>query len=409
MMHQALRQESWGQTPRHRSRKRRIAWITTGVVTLGSLIAMAVPIIQGKTEYPEFTLATSVLAVQQARDANVERWVPELMADAERTLRSAQLETRLQHAKLLPFRDYTFARTLLEQTKEKATKAVIDGSAVREEARASSEGARDQAQQLLGTTIEFAKAMHLNAYDRSLIQKARILLDQASILHQEGEYIEAVDAAREAGEKALRVGDRAVGLAARYTDATLVRKWRGWIDETIGWSRRTGSPAVIVNKEKHVVTLYDNGVAVKTYRGELGYNSIQDKHYGGDNATPEGRYHVTSKKGLGQSRYHKALLISYPNEDDRREFDRMRKAGQIPNRVGMGSLIEIHGDGGRGRDWTNGCVALTNRDMDDLFARVGVGTPITIVGGDGSGGIYTDLIKGREKSKLAKPESDGNQ
>ena len=43
------------------------------------------------------------------------------------------------------------------------------------------------------------------------------------------------------------------------------------------------------------------------------------------------------------------------------------------------------GDGGRGKDWTRGCVALSNSDIDDLFRRVGVGTPVTIVGGDGHG------------------------
>ncbi len=382
-----------------------MAWILTGVLVLGLLVAAAIPIMQGKTEYPEFTLAASVLAVQNARDAGVESWVPELMSDAEQTLKDAQLRARLEHAKILPLRDYTFTRTLLEQAQAKAKTALEEGTRVRGEARTASEEARDRAQSLVGTTVEFARAMHLNPYDRSLIQKARILVDQAAILHGEGAYREAIESANEAGEKALRVGDRAVTLAARYSDAGLVRKWRGWIEDTIAWSRRSGSAAVIVNKEKHIVTLYVDGKETRTYRGELGYNSIHDKTYGGDNATPEGRYHVTSKKGLGASKYHKALLINYPNEDDRREFQRLRKSGDIPARVGMGSLIEIHGEGGRGRDWTNGCVALSNRDMDDLFSRVSSGTPVTIVGGDGSGGIYTDLIKGRQASTLAKPES----
>jgi L,D-peptidoglycan transpeptidase YkuD (ErfK/YbiS/YcfS/YnhG family) len=52
----------------------------------------------------------------------------------------------------------------------------------------------------------------------------------------------------------------------------------------------------------------------------------------------------------------------------------------VPLRAGVGSLIEIHGDGGQGRDWTDGCVALSNSDMDRVFARARVGTPVTIVG-----------------------------
>jgi L,D-peptidoglycan transpeptidase YkuD (ErfK/YbiS/YcfS/YnhG family) len=56
------------------------------------------------------------------------------------------------------------------------------------------------------------------------------------------------------------------------------------------------------------------------------------------------------------------------------------KSGTVPRRAGIGSLIEIHGDGGQGRDWTDGCVALDNRDMDRVFARASVGTTVTIVG-----------------------------
>ena len=401
--------ESWGQDPRRRSRKARLIWIVVAVVFVGLLVAAAIPILQGKTEYPEFTLNATVLAVQNMRDSGVERWAPELTSQADRTLKDAQLRARIEQTKFLPLRDYTFTRTQLELAQQQTKQALEEGIKVREEARVKSEEARDRAQSLVGTTVEFSRAMHLNPYDRSLIQKARILLDQATILAAQGEYLEAIDSAQEAGEKALRVGDRAVALAARYSDAGLVGKWRGWIEETLSWSRKSGGAAIIVNKEKHRLTLYVDGKEVRSYRGELGYNSIHDKTYGGDNATPEGRYHITSKKGLGASRYHKALLISYPNEDDRREFERLRKSGDIPARVGMGSLIEIHGEGGRGRDWTNGCVALSNGDMDDLFNRVNTGTPVTIVGGDGSGGIYTDLIRGRQSSMSAKPENDGGR
>jgi len=55
------------------------------------------------------------------------------------------------------------------------------------------------------------------------------------------------------------------------------------------------------------------------------------------------------------------------------------RKGNIPRR-GIGNLIEIHGDGGKGINWTDGCVALTNSDMDKLYGLVGVGTPVTIVG-----------------------------
>ena len=77
--------------------------------------------------------------------------------------------------------------------------------------------------------------------------------------------------------------------------------------------------------------------------------------------------------------YHRALLIDYPNANDRRDHAEAVRRGLVPGRRGSGGLIEIHGDGGRGQDWTNGCVALSDADIDRLFPEVEVGTPVTLV------------------------------
>ena len=95
---------------------------------------------------------------------------------------------------------------------------------------------------------------------------------------------------------------------------------------------------------------------------------------------PEGIYKVTELRNVGRTRFYKALMLDYPNPDDRTRFEHGRRTGQVPRRTGIGSLIEIHGDGGQGRDWTDGCVALANADMDAVFSRASVGTPVTIVG-----------------------------
>ncbi len=73
-------------------------------------------------------------------------------------------------------------------------------------------------------------------------------------------------------------------------------------------------------------------------------------------------------------------MLDYPNAEDRTRFRRLKRAGQMPRDQEIGSLIEIHGQGGRSRDWTKGCVALENADMDELAPRVHVGTAVTIVG-----------------------------
>jgi murein L,D-transpeptidase YafK len=91
-------------------------------------------------------------------------------------------------------------------------------------------------------------------------------------------------------------------------------------------------------------------------------------------------YKVTKKKKGVQTRYYKALLINYPNEQDVIEFKNSVKKGILSKRAKSGGLIEIHGDGGKGFDWTNGCVALTNSDMDRIYDIASIGMPVNIVG-----------------------------
>ena len=79
--------------------------------------------------------------------------------------------------------------------------------------------------------------------------------------------------------------------------------------------------------------------------------------------------------------------MDYPNAEDLKNLAQMKAAGLVPANTRAGGLIEIHGEGGRGKDWTDGCVAITNDEMDWLFSRVAVGTPVVVVGsraGDGS-------------------------
>jgi L,D-peptidoglycan transpeptidase YkuD (ErfK/YbiS/YcfS/YnhG family) len=171
-----------------------------------------------------------------------------------------------------------------------------------------------------------------------------------------------------------------VALHARYGDRQQLRRWRTLVDQTIEQSRQNGEAVLIVDKLKRRLYLYDQGRRVATYRAELGVKGLKQKLHAGDQATPEGRYRVSIMRGPGRTTYYKALLIDYPNAEDRARYSWGVKSGRVPRRAGIGSLIEIHGEGGQGRDWTDGCVALDNRDMDQIFARTRVGTPVTIVG-----------------------------
>jgi lipoprotein-anchoring transpeptidase ErfK/SrfK len=259
----------------------------------------------------------------------------------------------------------------------------MDAKAAADEALAAAD--RDTAR-----SSDVAEAMHLGAYNRTLLQKSKIALAEARSMYARGDYVECAFRAAEAGTGSRAVSGNAVEAAARYADASLVARWGRMVAETAAWSRSTGGTAIVVLKENHRVDIYDNGRLVRSYRADMGYRSVNDKLRSGDAATPEGRYRVTAKKP--GSTYYKALALNYPNDEDRAQFDRLRRQGRIPRNASMGGLIEIHGDGGRGQDWTKGCVALANPDMDDLFRRAGVGTPVTIVGGDGRG-VFASMVR----------------
>ena len=227
---------------------------------------------------------------------------------------------------------------------------------------------------------------------RARLQRARLLLREAEALLRDGD----VAAARERALGSLAALRTALGpaleAAERYTSREEIATWRRWIEETRAWSRTTGQLAILVLKEKNALVLLSKGAPVRTYDAEIGSNALGVKRRQGDHATPEGRYRVVKKKDRGQSRYHRALLLDYPNAADRERFAAAQRRGEIPAGPGIGGLIEIHGEGGRGQNWTEGCVALSNRDMDDLFRRVGTGTRVTIVGGDGRDGAFSDLL-----------------
>ncbi|HUK14135.1 MAG TPA: L,D-transpeptidase [Thermoanaerobaculaceae bacterium] len=205
-------------------------------------------------------------------------------------------------------------------------------------------------------------------------------LETAQRLAGGGRNESAAEELRQAIENAAVVHRGWRNLHARFSDPSLRRTWNEWAEKTIEGSRQSGAAAIVIDKLRRRVFLYQGGRVALSFPAELGANGLRRKEHSGDRATPEGLYKVVEAKEGHTTRYNRALLINYPNDEDRMRFALARARGQVSSRAAIGGLIEIHGDGGEGRDWTDGCVALTNADMERLFARVGVGTPVTIVG-----------------------------
>ena len=165
-------------------------------------------------------------------------------------------------------------------------------------------------------------------------------------------------------------------VLSRYLEEDQLDKWKKWTDETIGESRKKGIVVVIVNKLERKLTVYRKGEALASYDIGLGRYGLSDKLYAGDDATPEGKYQIIRK--YPTSIYSKALLINYPNEEDKKAFAAAKKSGLVPGQADIGGAIEIHGGG---KDsLTKGCVGLEDRDMDEVYRLTETGTPVTIVG-----------------------------
>lgn len=206
--------------------------------------------------------------------------------------------------------------------------------------------------------------------------KAEILLSEAITRYNNNDYDTAEKKLNNLSEFIKASENVILPILNRYADRNHIRKWQEMVDETIAESKKRGIPAIIVNKSERTLVLYKSGVPAWTYNVGLGRNGSLDKLHAGDNSTPEGRYRIIQKKS--ESRYYKALLLNYPDEEDRKNFILAKKNGLIPARAGIGGLIEIHGGGKN--SMTYGCIALDNNKIDHIFKIVPVGTPVTIVG-----------------------------
>lgn len=135
--------------------------------------------------------------------------------------------------------------------------------------------------------------------------------------------------------------------------------------------------SIAIHKREREMLVFNNGSLVKTYSVSLGPFPEGDKEFEGDGKTPEGWYYINGKNA--KSLYHKNLGVSYPNAED------IAQATAIGKHTG--GDIKIHGlpQGYEGlrrkflaKDWTAGCIAISNKEIDELYDAVKVGTPLLI-------------------------------
>jgi murein L,D-transpeptidase YafK len=148
-------------------------------------------------------------------------------------------------------------------------------------------------------------------------------------------------------------------------------------------SRLSGEISVVILKESYELKVYDQDGWYATYPVVFGSKSLDDKMYEGDRKTPEGVYHIASKRP--HEKWDKMMLIDFPTPSDLAKFKSRKARGLIPQNARIGGGIAIHGTWPHDdmavdlyQNWTNGCIALKNEDVDELYDLLPIGTKVVI-------------------------------
>lgn len=125
-------------------------------------------------------------------------------------------------------------------------------------------------------------------------------------------------------------------------------------------------------KSQRIMYLFSGSTIVRQYEVGLGGNPVGPKRFEGDSKTPEGVYYIDRRNP--NSAYHLSIGLNYPTPDQKAYAESFGKKA--------GGDIFIHGradkDKGRGKDWTAGCIAVSDEEIEEIFAMVPLGTPIFI-------------------------------
>lgn len=317
-------------------------------------------------------------AIAKARDHNSVIYSAKIFREARSYYDSAMISWKTENDRFILFRDYEKVRMFASISEKKAVEAAKKTIEKSNDLRT----ALDRELTRLNSEVKGFEKVFLSIPLSQEIKKkharGKLLLKEAEIAFEKGQYVNGNVKITEANEYITESYAFARQKLSEYFRN--YSRWQEWARGTISQSRDSSTYAIIVEKIPGLCHLYYEGKKKYTFEAEFGKNWMGDKVSRGDDATPEGIYIVTKKLSNGSTKYHKALMINYPNQQDLEEFNLKLQRGQLPAGAKIGELIEIHGDGGKGGNWTEGCVALKNRDMDLLFDHVDSGTPVTIIG-----------------------------
>ncbi len=300
----------------------------------------------------------------------------ELYNEAKANYDSAFVHWRYQNNRFIFFRKYDKVSKFAKLTLKKAMQAI-------ETSKLSSNTYNTELNDRIKTLNKLVEDINtyfsrypLTADTRNSISTGKFYLKEGEMDYNKGRFINANKKLNSADDLLSSAYDKAYADLEHYFAYYPI--WKKWAESAVKESKKNQGYSILVDKLSRKCYVYLNGIKKYEFDVELGRNWVGDKKKMGDKATPEGIYKIVNK--FAGTKYNNALLIDYPNDEDLERFNHEKAKGLIPKTARIGNGIEIHGSGGKGVDWTEGCIALEDSEMEVVYRIASIGTPVTIVG-----------------------------
>lgn len=342
------------------------------LLTAGFLIMYPVP------SPPVIKMKTARDSLSVALKNHADKYFPQLYRQAEISYDSAMAIWKRENERFIYVRNFDRVEDYARLSAKMSNLACCSTYVFKPELTIKLAGDIDSLKKLVRKINEDYSSFPFPFEIRERISRGKMLLKDAETAYA-GELLPESDSLIKEAHKMLLSGPEFADINLREYFKSFPL-WEKWINTTINASKTNGTYSIIVDKFARKLFLYHKGKKTAEYSVELGQNWVGNKRLTGDKATPEGMYKITKKLEGKNTKYHKALLLNYPNKEDSERFRREVSGGSLPASADIGGMIEIHGGGGKGVDWTDGCIALKNNEMDRIFRYTKIGTPVTIVG-----------------------------
>lgn len=318
-------------------------------------------------------------AIALAKEVHATKYASAKLLKAEQLFKETMAEWETQNQKFFIFRDFSRTVELAATSLKYSQQAQNSAGTAKNNSKAKLENELKEIADNISRFDRLYKKLPLGRSTFDKYNDGKLKYLEAESNCKKGDYQKGLILAGLAKEKMEQTEAASHVKLNRFFES--YPEWKRNAERAVQLSKK-GQTVVLINKMESTVSVLKSGKKVKVLEAEFGLNWMGDKIMKGDKTTPEGIYKVVEKKRGVRTKYHKALLLNYPNDQDLVKFEKLKRSGEISKNAQIGGLIEIHGGGGKGVHWTDGCIALDNKDMDAVYDLCSASTPVVIVGSE---------------------------